>query len=89
MILNPKKDTVTICLPPDWVGQSVVCILKKNEYKPTIPTLPELHDVSTSYNTQVRKRQAQKEQYLRRKRLRKSNKSKSASSNAIQPLSDA
>lgn len=28
MILTPKKDTITICLPPDWVGKPLVCILK-------------------------------------------------------------
>ncbi len=28
MILTPKKDTITICLPPEWVGKPLVCILK-------------------------------------------------------------
>lgn len=71
MILTPQKDTVTICLPPDWVGQTVVCILKKNEYEQAIPTLPELHDVTTSYNAQLRKRQIQKMRHIRIKRLRR------------------
>ncbi len=28
MILTPKKDTVVLCLPSDWVGKPMVCILK-------------------------------------------------------------
>lgn len=28
MILTPKKDTITLCLPPEWVGRPVVCILE-------------------------------------------------------------
>lgn len=28
MILTPKKDTVTLCLPTEWVGKPIVCILK-------------------------------------------------------------
>ncbi|MBO4654224.1 MAG: hypothetical protein J5644_01605 [Bacteroidales bacterium] len=27
LTLIPKTDTITICLPPDWVGQVVVCTL--------------------------------------------------------------
>jgi len=28
LILNPKKDTITLCLPPEWVGRPIVCILE-------------------------------------------------------------
>lgn len=28
MILTPRKDTITLCLPPEWVGRPVVCILE-------------------------------------------------------------
>ena len=28
LILNPKQDTVTICLPENWVGKPVICFLK-------------------------------------------------------------
>lgn len=28
MIITPKKDTITICLPPDWVGKPLVCTLE-------------------------------------------------------------
>ncbi|MCQ2285422.1 MAG: hypothetical protein MJZ76_00925 [Bacteroidales bacterium] len=27
LILTPTKDTITICLPEDWVGRSISCIL--------------------------------------------------------------
>ncbi|MBO4504373.1 MAG: hypothetical protein J5730_06160 [Bacteroidales bacterium] len=26
--MNPKKDTITICLPAEWVGKTLMCILK-------------------------------------------------------------
>lgn len=29
LIITPQKDTITICLPPEWVGQPIVCILEK------------------------------------------------------------
>lgn len=25
--LIPKRDTITICLPPDWVGKKITCFL--------------------------------------------------------------
>ncbi len=28
MILTPKNDSITICLPSEWVGKPMVCILK-------------------------------------------------------------
>lgn len=28
LILNPIKDTVTLCLPEDWVGRTIICLLK-------------------------------------------------------------
>ncbi len=32
LILLPKTDTVTICLPIDWVGRPIICILKTQDY---------------------------------------------------------
>ena len=29
LILNPTKDTVTLCLPEDWVGKTLICLLKE------------------------------------------------------------
>jgi len=31
LILNPAKDTVTLCLPEDWVGKTVICLLRDPE----------------------------------------------------------
>ena len=28
LIITPKKDSVTICLPPEWVGKPLICVLK-------------------------------------------------------------
>ncbi len=30
LILNPQRDTITICLPPEWVGKPLTCILKSS-----------------------------------------------------------
>lgn len=27
LILIPKTDTITICLPPDWVGKTITCTM--------------------------------------------------------------
>lgn len=27
LTLIPKKDTITICLPPDWVGKKIFCYI--------------------------------------------------------------
>lgn len=32
LILNPTKDTITICIPTEWVGKPLTCILKSAEY---------------------------------------------------------
>jgi len=31
LVLVPQTDTITICLPPAWVGQTIICILKVND----------------------------------------------------------
>lgn len=31
LILKPKKDSLTICLPPDWVGKPLTCIFRTEE----------------------------------------------------------
>lgn len=31
LILRPRKDTITICLPPDWVGKPLTCIIRTDE----------------------------------------------------------
>ena len=32
LILNPQRDTITICIPAEWVGQPLTCILKTANY---------------------------------------------------------
>lgn len=31
LLLLPKTDTITICLPSDWVGHPIICILKSQD----------------------------------------------------------
>ena len=35
LILNPTRDTVTLCLPKDWVGKPVICYLKDSAEEET------------------------------------------------------
>lgn len=37
LILTPQKDTLTICLPQDWVGKPLLCILRHPDEKSTYP----------------------------------------------------
>ena len=37
LIMTPKKDTMTICLPQEWVGKPLVCILKHPDEKDAFP----------------------------------------------------
>ena len=41
LILTPQKDTVTLCLPQEWVGKPIVCVLRRPEEKSTYPTESE------------------------------------------------
>ena len=36
LTLVPKTDTVTICLPPDWVDKVIVCTLQNEEEEAVI-----------------------------------------------------
>ena len=68
LILNPAKDTVTLCLPEDWVGKKVICLLKD-------PTEEEMEMVGYAsegaifYQAERYKRLAKRK--LRKKRLRR------------------
>jgi hypothetical protein len=33
LTLIPKNDTITICLPPDWVGKVINCTLQNTAEK--------------------------------------------------------
>ena len=41
LILTPQKDTVTLCLPQEWVGKPLVCVLRHPDEKGTYPTESE------------------------------------------------
>lgn len=41
LILTPQKDTVTLCLPQEWVGKPIVCVLQRPEEKHAYPTESE------------------------------------------------
>lgn len=36
LTLVPKTDSVTICLPPDWVNKVIVCTLQNEEEETAI-----------------------------------------------------
>lgn len=31
LTLTPSRDTITICLPEDWVGKRISCILSRDD----------------------------------------------------------
>ena len=47
LILTPQKDTMTICLPHDWVGKPLVCVLSHPYEKVAYP-------VNSEYVSEVR-----------------------------------
>ena len=71
LILTPQKDTVTICLPQDWVGRPLVCILRHPEEKTAYPIpsefVSEVREERIGYQAS-RYRQVRRP---RKKRLRK------------------
>ena len=69
LILTPKKDTLTICLPPDWVGKPLVCILKDPDEQDE-GMISYVSDVSIGYQVE-RYRWAKRGRRPRRHRLRK------------------
>lgn len=70
LILFPQKDTVTICLPPDWVGKPLECILRHPEEKTAYPANYEIVSEvrEETITNQVYK---YKDRRKRKKRLRK------------------
>ena len=77
LILTPQKDTVTLCLPPEWVGKPVVCVLRRPEEKSTYPTesefVSEVREDRIGYQVS-RYKQVRRP---RKKRLRKKREGKS------------
>ena len=71
LILTPQKDTFTICLPQDWVGKPLVCVLRHPDEKGAYPMeseyVSEVREESIGYQAS-RFRQKRRP---RKKRLRK------------------
>ncbi|MBO7493122.1 MAG: hypothetical protein J6T87_03150 [Bacteroidales bacterium] len=76
LILTPQKDTVTICLPQEWVGKPLVCVLRHPDENGAYPTesefVSEIREESIGYQAS-RYRQKRRP---RKKRLRKKGGSK-------------
>ena len=76
LILTPQKDTVTLCLPQEWVGKPLVCVLRHPEEKNAYPTesefVAEVREDRIGYQVS-RYRQVRRP---RKKRLRKKKESK-------------
>ncbi len=70
IILNPSKDTVTICLPTEWVGKPLVCILKGLEEENAEGVVSYVSEDSIFYRAK-RYREQPKRAKRRTKRLRK------------------
>lgn len=49
MIITPKKDTITICLPPEWVGKPLVCILETPYEQSEPDVVSQVSEASIGY----------------------------------------
>ncbi len=79
LILVPKTDTITICLPPDWVGQTITCTLRHTEQEMATP-IPLAAERTLTYHVKKKKK----------KTTGKIKKTKTKTkTNANQPLSNA
>ncbi len=70
LILNPSKDTVTICIPSEWVGKPLVCILKGLEEDNAPGVVSYVSEDSIFYRAKHYREQHKRER-RRTKRLRK------------------
>ena len=72
LIITPQKDTFTICLPQEWVGKPLMCVLHQPEEKTAYQEAPEfvseVREESFLYNAE---RFRQKRRRPRKKRLRR------------------
>jgi hypothetical protein len=50
LLITPTTDTITLCLPREWVGKSIVCTLREEQLDPFVV------EVSKS-NVEYRKRE--------------------------------
>jgi len=73
LFITPQKDTVTLCLPPEWVGKPMVCVLshpdERDEYPFDTEFVAEVREESIGYNEMIyKKRRRPRKKRLRRKR---------------------
>lgn len=72
LIITPQKDTVTLCLPQEWVGKPLLCILERPDEKEAFPEdseyVSEMREDRFLYNAELFK---QKRHRPRKKRLRR------------------
>lgn len=73
LFITPQKDTVTLCLPSEWVGKPLVCVLHHPDEKATYPIdsefVSEVREDSFAYNAlRYRQRRKPRKKRLRRKR---------------------
>ncbi len=76
LILTPQKDTFTICLPHDWVGRPLVCILRHPEEKNAYPGDSEFVSAVRETTVGYHASQYRKHRKARKKRLRRKCESK-------------
>lgn len=67
LILTPKRDSILICLPPEWVGKPLVCTLASMEEDEMVSQVSE---GAIQYQA-ARFRRPKKERRSRKKRLRR------------------
>ena len=76
LILTPQKDTVTICLPQEWVGKPLVCVLRHPDENGAYPTesefVSEIREESIGYQaSRYRKKETEKETVEKKRRKQK------------------
>ena len=73
LFITPQKDTVTLCLPQEWVGKPLVCLLQqpheKSEYPCDTEFVSDVREESIGYNIlQYQRKRRPRKKRLRRKR---------------------
>lgn len=51
LTMTPQKDTITICLPPDWVGKPLICILKEPYEQEEAEMVTEVSESAACYRS--------------------------------------
>jgi len=41
LLITPTTDTVTLCLPREWVGKSIICTLREEHIDQLVVTVAE------------------------------------------------